>query len=79
MLPIGEDGSPILLADVQCTGEESKLADCPSEGESYAMIRCNHVEDVRVVCIPEDTPPGKAEYFVQTNRKLATIHTAFFF
>ena len=65
LLPVGEDVSRILLAGVQCNGRESRLADCPSEGESYAMTRCSHVEDVRLVCIPEDTPPGETEHLAQ--------------
>ena len=51
--PVGT--GPILLADVECTGLEQELAQCPSVERFW----CSHEEDVRIVCIPSDMPPGK--------------------
>ena len=51
-----EGTGPILLANVRCNGTESEIMQCP-----YARAHSctSHTEDVRIVCIPADTPPGK--------------------
>ena len=59
-LAVGTAKVSILLTGVQCYGNESRLVDCPQDA---TFMRCNHNEDVRVVCIPADTPPGKSERF----------------
>ena len=39
---------PILLDDVQCTGQENSLSECPHAG--IRMHDCVHNEDVGVRC-----------------------------
>ena len=51
-----EGAGPILLSNVNCTGSEEELAECPSVGVFEHL--CIHREDVRIVCIPSATPPG---------------------
>ena len=70
-LAVGIIEVPILLAGVQCHGNESQLVGCLRDG---ALIRkCNHNEDVRVVCIPIDTPPGKENR--QQDLRIYTLRT----
>ena len=58
-LPVGSDNADILLTNVRCSGMESQLTDCPHDMGN--RITCDHNEDVRIVCIPSDTPPGEKE------------------
>ena len=44
----GEGSGPILLDDVQCTGSEAGIADCPHAG--WGQHDCRHDQDVGVRC-----------------------------
>ena len=46
----GQDGGPILLDQVNCTGGERTLADCRSRGWGRHM--CDHSQDVSIHCGP---------------------------
>ncbi|XP_071504514.1 scavenger receptor cysteine-rich domain-containing protein DMBT1-like [Diadema antillarum] len=53
----GQGVDPILLDDVECTGTENNLADCPHR--EYGQHNCGHSEDVGVNCrAPEPTASG---------------------
>ena len=45
----GFGGGPILLDDVECVGNESRLVDCPRRTTGH---NCGHHEDVGVRCNP---------------------------
>lgn len=42
------DSFPIWLSEVQCTGDESNIAQCPSRG--WGSHDCDHTQDVAVEC-----------------------------
>ena len=44
----GQGTDPIVLDDVQCTGTETRLIDCPYT----ATHNCIHLEDAGVMCQP---------------------------
>ncbi len=50
----GEASQLILLDDVRCDGEETRLLDCDYPGET--INNCHHEEDASVRCMP---PPGE--------------------
>ena len=39
---------PVFLDELQCTGTEERLLDCPSDG--LGRHDCSHFEDVAVIC-----------------------------
>ncbi len=45
----GSTSEPILLDDVQCTGIESRLIDCPNRGVGFH--NCGHHQDAGVECM----------------------------
>ena len=47
---------PIWLDDVQCTGNESGLLQCPSYRSGAAVTRCRHWEDVGLRCVKPNAP-----------------------
>ena len=49
--PFFERGSgPITIGDVQCSGTELRLFDCPNGGIGGYMGRCTHRNDAGVIC-----------------------------
>ena len=44
----GQGEGPIVLDNVQCTGQEAYLTDCPNNG--YFTHNCAHYEDAGVRC-----------------------------
>ena len=47
----GEGSGQILLDDLQCSGNEERLADCPHA--AWGTHDCSHREDVGVICSNE--------------------------
>jgi len=47
---------PIWLDDLQCTGSETQLGNCPHRGWGYH--NCRHYEDVSIVCIDDSSQRG---------------------
>ena len=45
----GPGTGPIVLDDVTCTGDESRLIDCSHDG--LGVHSCTHIEDVGVGCL----------------------------
>ena len=45
----GGGTGPILVDEVQCTGSESSLSQCPHDG--IGNHDCSHFEDAGVICL----------------------------
>eukprot|EP00057_Strongylocentrotus_purpuratus_P010220 XP_011664694.1 PREDICTED: deleted in malignant brain tumors 1 protein [Strongylocentrotus purpuratus] len=48
----GQGSGPIWMDDVQCSGNEAHIFDCPHNG--FGSHNCVHGEDASVVCLPEE-------------------------
>ena len=48
----GQGTGPILLDDLNCTGMESRLTDCPTDGVGNSDNCRGHVDDAGVQCQP---------------------------
>ena len=80
--PFGSGTGPIVLDDLQCTGRETRLDECP-HAKSH---NCHHVEDVALVCSNEITvaisaddariTEGKTAVFTLTRGGKATLLSA---
>ncbi|XP_071956195.1 scavenger receptor cysteine-rich domain-containing protein DMBT1-like [Antedon mediterranea] len=45
----GQGTGPIMLDDVQCSGSETSITDCPNNG--MRVHNCEHSEDASVICV----------------------------
>ncbi|XP_038078149.1 deleted in malignant brain tumors 1 protein-like [Patiria miniata] len=50
----GQGVGEIFLDNVECTGSESTISECPNAG--WGVSNCDHLEDAGVVCIPDEEP-----------------------
>ena len=49
----GQGSGAILLDNVRCTGNETRLIDCPNNG--IGIHNCRHSEDASVTCQSQGT------------------------
>lgn len=50
-----QGAGPIVLNNVECTGDEQRLLECP--GSALDVSNCYHNEDAGVTCLPGKRPP----------------------
>ena len=62
----GQGTGPIHLGDVECTGAELRIADCPAT----ANPTCQHVQDAGVRCKPGNKDNTHASYTVEPQNPL---------
>ena len=50
----------IFLSEVMCSGMEQTLSECNIgiAAVPNVIIKCDHNEDVQLVCLPPEIPPG---------------------
>jgi len=58
----GRGTGTILLSDLQCTGSETFIGDCPHNG--WGSHDCTHYEDVSIICTITllTSPPSPARH-----------------
>ena len=52
----GQGTGPIVMDDIRCIGNESRLIDCPFDGHT---ADCTHLFDVGVKCYPDEGKGGR--------------------
>ena len=61
----GQGTGPILLDDLRCTGTETRLVDCPSNGIGISTHCNGHADDAGVQCQPRKYCVGSGTYCIE--------------
>ena len=72
----GQGTGPIWMDDIQCTGNETNIAQCSFPG--WAVNNCGHYEDAGVVCSSE-SPINNTLNETISMYKYASIHVHVWF
>ena len=66
----GMGTGPIFMDQLQCTGKESRLVDCPSASAHKGVVSCDHLQDAGVHCVGKE----KVKFCKHTPLNLPHLH-----
>ena len=71
----GRGSGHIFLDDMNCSGTEARLVDCPFHNpwQTYGLTNCNHGEDAGVMCAATEMPSGSAAVQPAVNGNTLTM------